>query len=507
MDEKISCGYVNHRILAKSIRKTRWGVLVSKKFAFGGECCITLYKEGKTNCSNNREAKLKHIFNFTHKTFRGIDKGEHYDKHGMKRYLLIIDDNDHFIVEDAVVTKDGLNHNVLNSWFSIISDCMSYVNKWQVDLSTNYLHVSKYYISECLSLEQKFKVYPSKLAIKSWKVNQLANIEENVEQKGAKSFTTIKFIDNKTKVIVKITLKGFPNLKRSLNLCFSSKLKENFIKSIDELNYKPNLVKLKKKPTEKLKTKSEVLNTEENLYVNLKTMPINTEIQKNKLDVFKLKKPLVVNLQDPDDNKNKNDSVTNLTLYDSDYLTGESFSTVHGLKNQNQSTNFDSEVILEIKSADVEAPPLPQKDSSCSNRNTLESEKKNENPTYENCYSFDLAIEDVLRNASEHSARRWLNLPYSVMVRIFLELERDGITTPNWKNFAEFLGLNFSDIQKLVALMRTKHSLQPMCVLLTHWNTTQDPLQFNVKNFKKILSEIGRPDLAKIIPDYNDKTN
>ena len=506
MDEKISCGYVNHRILAQSIRKTRWGVLVSKKFATGGECCITLYKQGKTNCSNNKEPKLKYTFNFTHKTFRGIDKGEHYDKHGMKRYLLIIDDNDHFIVEDAVVTKDGLNHDVLNSWFSIISDCMSYVNKWQIDLSTNYLHVNKYYISECLSLEQKFKVYPSKLVIKSWKVNQLVNIEENVEQKGAKSFTTIKFIDSQNKINVIITLKGFPNLKRSLNLGLSSKLKEDFIKSIDDLNYKPNLIKLKKKRTENLKTKSEVLNTEENLYVNLKTMPMNTETQKNQFDKFKLKKPLVVNLQDPDDNENKVDSVKNSTLYDSDYLTGESFSTVHGLQNQIQSTNFESEVVLDIKSVDDEAPPLPQKDSSYSNKDISESENKNESPTYENCYSFDLAIEEVLRNASEHSAMRWLNLPYSVMVRIFLELERDGITTPNWKNFAEFLGLNFSDIQKLVALMRTKNSLQPMCVLLTHWNTMQDPLQFNVTNFKKILIEIGRPDLAKMIPDYDDKT-
>ena len=42
------------------------------------------------------------------------------------RYLCIISRDKHLIIEDAVVTAAGINHNVLGTWSQLIAQAMKY---------------------------------------------------------------------------------------------------------------------------------------------------------------------------------------------------------------------------------------------------------------------------------------------------------------------------------------------------------------------------------------------
>jgi len=156
-------------------------------------------------------------------------------------------------------------------------------------------------------------------------------------------------------------------------------------------------------------------------------------------------------------------------------------------------------------------PPIPTRDpdpdrvedlisQSLANGNILDDQHQNF-PVYENSPSFELSIEEVIRENQTESSFRWFDLPYSVMVEITIELEKDGITLSCWKELAEKLGLTFRDIQQLVGLIRSKSWIRPLNVVLFHWHRLQSPFPFTKENFKKLLQEIGREDLANLIPD------
>ena len=46
--------------------------------------------------------------------------------------------------------------------------------------------------------------------------------------------------------------------------------------------------------------------------------------------------------------------------------------------------------------------------------------------------------------------------------------------------------------------------LRPLEVLLLHWSLTQYPLPFTRSNLKDLIVEIGRDDLAHLIPSQSN---
>ena len=99
--------------------------------------------------------------------------------YSFSRYLCVITVDQYIVLEDAVVTINGINHNVLGSWYQIITESMQYgkyfsiitsillffpteffaVNKWKIieENEEKYLHLSSRKLSECFSLEKKSK--------------------------------------------------------------------------------------------------------------------------------------------------------------------------------------------------------------------------------------------------------------------------------------------------------------------------------------------------------------
>uniref|UniRef100_H2YEN1 Uncharacterized protein n=1 Tax=Ciona savignyi TaxID=51511 RepID=H2YEN1_CIOSA len=211
-------------------RKRRWGQL---RFTVDNTtatalCIIRLFKQDISNPgyepSRTKEPKLKFELQFTRKEFCGIEKGEHYDRYGMRRYLCIITKDKHLIIEDAVMTAAGINHNVLGTWYQLISQVMGYVNRWKV-VENNpklakkvcYLHVSAENTCECHSLEDKTRENRNCLVLRSWSTYLLQQIHESVVIHDGVSFTDLSFHvpdDAGCDTKVNVSVEGTPNLRQ-----------------------------------------------------------------------------------------------------------------------------------------------------------------------------------------------------------------------------------------------------------------------------------------------------
>lgn len=571
--ENVSCGFVLHRKIKTFQRKQRWGVLHVEKISNAGKCIVKLFKQ-----QNPKTPKLKLALELNSMNFCGVEKGEHYDRHGMRRYMCLITDCDYIIFEDAVVIVNGINHNVLGTWYQMIIETFSYVDKWRIvanDSQKKFLHVTSNQLSECYSLENKTKTPPKSLSLRMWQFSEIANLNEKLVQNEGTSLTTIKFdalLPNGQSECVSITVEGAPNLQNKVDFksqkmncqeqskpSTSSSAPSFFIDSTDP-NYSPNLVKLKHvkqvpKTDETAGTSRQMHKNEKdscaaatgNLYVDLRNLKLNGSDREER--------DAELDSSSSEDEKSVKGPglATTHVCYDSDYQTGESFSTVNSTINE--ATAVNPYINLQIRRqqaltatppsvppktqndvvvlngddnstphcSSAAPPPVPQRSTDlqqstqCSLSDDpifqslaagcLPSTSRDSASPYENNLSFELSIEEALSGSRESSggvSERWFDLPYSTVVQIFLELEKDGVTVADWKALGEILGLTFGDIQQLVALMRVKSTIRPVEVVLHHWRRLHAPLPFTRRNFRKLLVDIGRQDLARLIPSDDD---
>ena len=68
-------------------------------YDFAARCFIRLYKHDVLNIhqevNRSKEPKLKFEFNFSNEDFCGLERGEHYDKNGQRRYVKVQGDNNY----------------------------------------------------------------------------------------------------------------------------------------------------------------------------------------------------------------------------------------------------------------------------------------------------------------------------------------------------------------------------------------------------------------------------
>jgi len=245
--ENVSCGFVLHRLIKGFKKKQRWGVLRIEKSDTSAKCLIKLYKSQNVNKSLSKSPQLKLEIEFSRDEFCGIEKGEHYDRYGMRRYLCVITVDQYIVLEDAVVTINGINHNVLGSWYQIITESMQYVNKWKIieENEEKYLHLSSRKLSECFSLEKKSKTSNKSLCLRYWMLSTIKEIIETVDRDNPLS-TSLEFVveSNTETRNIKIKVYGTPNLKTILERMNRKYSTNSCLAEIDDLNYFPNLVKV-----------------------------------------------------------------------------------------------------------------------------------------------------------------------------------------------------------------------------------------------------------------------
>nr|XP_018666733.1 uncharacterized protein LOC100179220 isoform X2 [Ciona intestinalis] len=265
--EDVSCGCVMHRIKGgyKRKRVSRWGQLrfTVDKSTDTALCIIRLFKHDITSSayepSRGKEPKLKFELKFTKQDFCGIEKGEHYDRHGMRRYLCIITKEKHLIIEDAVMTAAGINHNVLGTWYQLIAETMEYVNRWRI-VENNpklakkicYLHVSVENTCECHSLEDKTRENRNCLVLRSWPTHMMQQIHESVEIRDGVSFTDLTFhvpddLGNLSRV--NLSVEGTPNVRQLVEKLkrtngHAPRAKTTLCPGFDDLNCSPNLIRI-----------------------------------------------------------------------------------------------------------------------------------------------------------------------------------------------------------------------------------------------------------------------
>ena len=66
-------------------------------------------------------------------------------------------------------------------------------------------------------------------------------------------------------------------------------------------------------------------------------------------------------------------------------------------------------------------------------------------------------------------------------------------------------GLQFIDIQQLNGLLASHPDLRPLEPLLLHWHRTQAPVPLSRAAFRNMLLDIGRPDLASLVPPDDER--
>ncbi|CAK8685018.1 unnamed protein product [Clavelina lepadiformis] len=267
--EDVLRGCVMHRYKGYK-RKRRWGELRVEMNNNSARCIIQLFKHDMLSLSSDamkaKEPKLKFEIQFSREDFCGLEKGDHFDRYGTRRYLCIITKDKHIIIEDAVMTATGVNHNVLGTWYQYISHVMGYVDRWKVIESDPklakkicYLHLTTENISECHSLEDKTRENRSCLVLRSWRCRNLSQIFEQASTTDSATRSDITFLvsnDFGTSMKVSITVEGTPQLlqrfqKHNIINGEENKPKGTIFPGFDDLNPSHNLVRIPVQQTPK----------------------------------------------------------------------------------------------------------------------------------------------------------------------------------------------------------------------------------------------------------------
>ncbi|XP_039248325.2 uncharacterized protein LOC120326153 [Styela clava] len=258
--EELFCGYVMHQQKSFS-PKMRWGQLWTSKADNGlMKCDIRLFKydivSPKPGTFTKKDLRLKLSFQFTEEEFCGLEKGEHYMKGGMRRYICVILKDKHLIVQDAITAMTDTDHNVLGTWYSKITEAMHYMSRWQIFQSEKetgdmrYFHASRVNLCECFSLHNSHAGRKGKILLdKLFKTDSIAIVDEvqEVHNNGVQC-SRVTFYDKNYSVDVKISVvvHGMMKLSEILTNLSQGRQPERptLCSRFDDLNGNPNLVRI-----------------------------------------------------------------------------------------------------------------------------------------------------------------------------------------------------------------------------------------------------------------------
>nr|CAB3262283.1 uncharacterized protein LOC100179220 [Phallusia mammillata] len=269
--EDVQCGCVIHRMKGYK-RKRRWGQLRMTTDNNQAKCIIQLFKHDLSQSSpeptHKKEPKRKFEMEFTRDNFCGIESGEHHDRYGTRRYLCIITREKHLIIEDAVMTATGINHNILGTWHQSILEAMVYVNRWKIietdpklaSTKVCYLHVSAENVSECHSLEDKTRDNRNCLVLRTWKTKDLDQVKEHETTTDGTTTTDIAFQVPTSfggTSVVNMSVEGSPNFRHIINnfKADAKKPTTTVCPGYDDLKSGPNLIKVSTKEKKSLSSK------------------------------------------------------------------------------------------------------------------------------------------------------------------------------------------------------------------------------------------------------------